>query len=60
MTKGHNKGTNNEQQSKEDVKHVQGQDNHLKHKDREKGSSSRSGRSADDDPSGGTKGGNAV
>jgi hypothetical protein len=60
MTKGHNKGSNNAHQSKEEVKDVPGQDSHMTNQKREKDREGRSGRNAEPDQSGGTKGQNAV
>lgn len=58
MTKGHNKIHVNE--GKEAEGHTPGHNRHLKDKEQEKETKSRSGRNPEDDQSGGTKGSNAV
>lgn len=55
MTKGHNKGKNNDPAPQDKVT---GQDRHLP--DSKKDKSHDKGRSSEEDPSGGTKGQNSI
>jgi len=58
MTKGHNQGPGKQQTAEGKGKDVDKQNSHLS--DKQKNKSPNQGRNKDEDPSGGTKGQNAI